>query len=126
MMDHSLPAATFAAVFAALYVAHSVGDHWVQTSRQAAAKGGPGWPGRLACARHVLTLTVTKGVLLAPVVVFLGLSVSVLGLVIGLGADMISHYWADRRSTLAGFAAKCRKTEFYILGTPTSWPWVTR
>lgn len=35
-------AVVFASSFAALYVAHSVGDHWVQTSCQAARKGGEG------------------------------------------------------------------------------------
>lgn len=37
------PGTVFAAVFVALYVAHSVGDHWVQTSAQSAAKGQRGW-----------------------------------------------------------------------------------
>lgn len=59
-------AATFAAVFIALYVAHSVGDHWVQTSHQSSHKGRPGWVGRLADARHVAGLTVTKAVILLP------------------------------------------------------------
>lgn len=53
-------AATFAAVFVALFVAHSVGDHWVQTQWQADTKGAPGRLGRVACARHVLGLTITK------------------------------------------------------------------
>ncbi|MEU3522012.1 transcriptional regulator [Streptomyces sp. NPDC006654] len=111
-------AATFAAVFVALYVAHTVGDHWVQSSCQAAAKGGPGWTGRLACGRHVLGLTLTKAVLLVPVVLVLGLPVTALGLVLGLGLDAASHYWADRRTTLARLARTCGKAEFYSLGTP--------
>ncbi|WP_331717671.1 DUF3307 domain-containing protein (plasmid) [Streptomyces xanthophaeus] len=110
-------AATFAAVFAALYVAHSVGDHWVQTSHQAAEKGLPGWRGRIADARHVLTLTLTKGVLLALAVVVLDLSVTALGLVAGLGIDAASHWWADRRSTLAWLAKVTGKAEFASLGT---------
>ncbi|MGX8907356.1 transcriptional regulator [Streptomyces netropsis] len=109
---------TFAPVFIALYVAHSVGDHWVQTSHQAATKGRPGWPGRLADARHVATLTATKVVLLLPVVALLGLHVSALGLVAGLGVDAVSHWWADRRSTLAWLAKVTRQSEFYALGTP--------
>ncbi|MGX8907428.1 transcriptional regulator [Streptomyces netropsis] len=111
-------ATTFAAVFIALYVAHSVGDHWVQTSHQAATKGRPGWPGRLADARHVATLTATKVVLLLPVVALLGLHVSALGLVAGLGVDAVSHWWADRRSALAWLAKVTGKAEFYSLGTP--------
>jgi hypothetical protein len=107
-----------AAVFAALYVGHTLGDHWVQTSCQAASKGGPGWAGRLACGRHVATLTLTKVVVLVPVVLALRLDVAALGLVLGLGGDAVSHYWADRRSTLKRLATVCGKREFYVLGTP--------
>ncbi|GLV86573.1 hypothetical protein Slala03_62620 [Streptomyces lavendulae subsp. lavendulae] len=112
-----MEAATFAAVFAALYVAHSVGDHWVQTSRQSADKGEAGWTGRLADARHVATLTATKLALLLPVALLLGLNLSVLGLVAGLGVDAVTHWWADRRSTLAWLAKVTGQTEFYRLGT---------
>ena len=111
-------AGTFAAVFATLFVAHSVGDHWVQTGWQAARKGEPNRTGRIACGRHVASLTVTKAVLLLVAVVVLGLEVGVLGVFLGLGMDAVTHYWADRRSTLAGLAGVCRKTEFHILGTP--------
>ncbi|MGA4881628.1 MULTISPECIES: transcriptional regulator [Streptomyces] len=112
-----MDAATFAAVFIALYVAHSVGDHWVQTSCQSADKGKPGWTGRLAGARHVATLTATKVALLLPVAALLGLRLSVLGLVAGLGVDALTHWWADRRSTLAWLAKVTGKAEFYSLGT---------
>ncbi|WP_331731224.1 transcriptional regulator [Streptomyces sp. NBC_00859] len=112
-----MDAATFAAVFIALYVAHSVGDHWVQTSTQSADKGRPGWMGRLAGVRHVATLTTTKVVLLLPVAALLGLHLSLPGLVAGLGVDAVSHWWADRRSTLAWLAKVTGKSEFYSLGT---------
>ncbi|MCI3222539.1 transcriptional regulator [Streptomyces sp. NP-1717] len=111
-------AATFAAVFAALYVGHSVGDHWVQSSCQAADKGKPGWVGRLADARHVLGLTLTKMILLLPVALLLDLRVSALGLALGFGVDAVTHWWADRRSTLAWLAKVAGKGEFYSLGTP--------
>lgn len=110
-------AAVFATVFVALYVAHSVGDHWVQSQWQADTKGQPGWTGRLACSRHVLGLTITKLVVLAPVVLVVGLHISALGLVLGLGVDAATHYWADRRVTLARLARACGKAEFYSLGT---------
>ncbi|MFD5893768.1 transcriptional regulator [Streptomyces sp. NPDC060366] len=111
-------AATFAAVFVALYVGHSVGDHWVQSSCQAADKGKPGWVGRLADARHVLGLTLTKVILLAPVVLLLDLHVSALGLILGFTVDAVTHWWADRRTTLAWLAKVAGKSEFYALGTP--------
>ncbi|MFE7442402.1 transcriptional regulator [Streptomyces chartreusis] len=114
-MNHTA-AAVFAAAFTALYVAHSVGDHWVQSSCQAADKGLPGRKGRLACTRHVVSLTLTKGIVLALVVVLLQLPVTALGLVLGLGIDAGTHWWADRRTTLRRLAHKCNKTEFYNLG----------
>ncbi|WP_328432774.1 transcriptional regulator [Streptomyces sp. NBC_00453] len=113
-----MTAGTFAAVFVALYVAHSVGDHWVQTSHQSAHKGRPGWVGRLADARHVATLTITKLAVLLPVVWLLDLRLSVLGILAGLGIDALTHWWADRRSTLAWLAKVTGKSEFYRLGTP--------
>ncbi|GHD73734.1 hypothetical protein GCM10010317_085920 [Streptomyces mirabilis] len=111
-------AAAFAAVFVALYVAHSVGDHWVQTSHQSMHKGRPGWVGRLADARHVATLTATKVAVLLPVAWLLDLRLSVLGIVAGLGIDAVTHWWADRRTTLAWLAKVAGKGEFYRLGAP--------
>lgn len=81
-------AVTFAALLPALLVAHNVADHWVQTSHQAGAKGQPGWPGRWACAAHVATYTA------------------------------VTHYWADRRFTLARLCDRLGKGEFYNLGKP--------
>jgi hypothetical protein len=119
MTDSTALAATvFAAVFIALYIAHSVGDHWVQTSCQAATKGQPGWTGRLACGRHVLGLTITKAVVLTPVVLLLNLPVTALGVSLGLTLDAASHYWADRRTTLRRLAHHCGKSEFFSLGMP--------
>ncbi|MFJ3793836.1 transcriptional regulator [Kitasatospora sp. NPDC090091] len=108
----------FAAVFIALFAAHQVGDHWVQTGCQAATKGLPGRPGRWACTKHVATLTATKAVLLALAAAVLDLHLTAAGLAIGLGVDAASHWWADRRTTLAALARAVDKTEFYDLGTP--------
>ncbi|MEV5138172.1 transcriptional regulator [Streptomyces syringium] len=115
-----MAAAVFAAVFIALYVAHSLGDHWVQTSHQSAHKGRPGWVGRLADARHVATLTLTKLAVLLPVAWLLDLRLSALGIVAGLGIDAVTHWWADRRTTLAWLAKVTGKGEFYRLGAPRS------
>ena len=108
----------FAASFAALFAAHQVGDHWVQSSCQAAGKGGTGWPARIACAKHVASLTITKLVFLTPVVLLLGLTVHPLAALIGLLVDAASHYWADRRTSLARLAALVGKGTFYRLGSP--------
>jgi hypothetical protein len=102
-------AAVFAAVFAALYTAHHVGDHWLQTHTQAMTKGQPGWTGRLACARHVLTLTFTKAILLAITSTMLDLSVSTPIVVLALTADAFTHWWIDRRTTLLRLADQLAK-----------------
>ncbi|MET9956322.1 transcriptional regulator [Streptomyces sp. NPDC006339] len=117
MVSHTETIATFAAVFATLWVAHTVGDHWVQSSAQSAAKGKPGWTGRLADTRHVIGLTLTKAVLLALAALVLDLRLTAVGLTAGLALDAGSHWWADRRSTLAWLAKVTNKTEFYNLGT---------
>lgn len=116
-----MTAAVFAAVFAALYAAHAVGDHWVQTGAQAAGKGGTGdhtAAGRWACTRHVATLTATKAVFLGVAVLALDLPVTLPAVAAGLAIDAGSHWWADRRHTLAALAARCGKADFYALGQP--------
>lgn len=124
MVSNPTTIATFAAVFATLWVAHTVGDHWVQTSVQSADKGqnsrNPGQSsriGRLACTRHVIGLTLTKMLLLALAALVLDLPLTVAGLSAGLALDAASHWWADRRSSLAWLAKVTGKTEFYNVGT---------
>ncbi|MEU8383970.1 transcriptional regulator [Streptosporangium sp. NPDC048865] len=111
-----MTAAMFAAVFAALYVAHSVGDHWVQTHGQACGKGAPTRAGRMACARHVATLTLTKMIAIGLVMLVTGLRLDGPWLCAGLLVDAASHYWADRRTTLASLADRLGKGDFYRLG----------
>ncbi|WP_433465364.1 transcriptional regulator [Spirillospora sp. CA-128828] len=94
----------FPAAFAALYAAHEVGDHWLQTHGQACGKGAPGWSGRILCARHVATLTALKAAALTLTAVVLGLPVNPWTVAAALGIDAVSHYWADRRTTLLALA----------------------
>ena len=110
-------AAAFGAVFVALWTAHTVGDHWLQTQTQSDEKGKPGWPGRLAASRHVLSLTLAKVVLLAGTAAALDQHLAPAAVTAGLALDSASHWWADRRFTLARFAAAVGKREFYELGT---------
>ena len=111
-----MPATAFAATFAALYAAHQVGDHWIQTHHQAVTKGSPGSSGRVACTRHVATLTSTKGIALGLVVLVTGLSLNPLAIIAGLAVDALSHYWADRQTTLTRLARRVGKAEFAALG----------
>jgi len=109
-------------MFAALYAAHLVGDHWAQTSRQAAWKGREGWEGRRACAVHIATLTACK----AAAVTALHLSgqqVRPVRTALALAGDAVSHYLADRRSLdpargLARLAELAGLRDFWKLGAP--------
>lgn len=114
--------AVFAALFAALYAAHEVGDHWVQTHRQACGKGAPTWRGRWLCAGHVASLTATKAAAVAVVAVATGLSLSLWAVAAGLLLDAVTHYWADRRTTLAALAERVKKGEFARLGDGAAAP----
>lgn len=119
--------AVFAAVFVALYAAHEVGDHWLQTHRQAGGKDAAGWPGRILCARHVAVLTAAKAAALAVVTAVLGLSLNPFAVTAALALDAVSHYWADRRSTLLGLADRISrvvpgKGDFARLGDSAAAP----
>lgn len=111
-------AVTFAVVLPALLVAHNVADHWVQTNHQAATKGQRGHAGRAACAAHVGSYTTVTAVVVGLLWLVFGLDVSPLGFVAGQVVSAVTHYWADRRFTLASLAAVAGKTSFYVLGAP--------
>lgn len=98
-------AVVFAAVFAAYAAGHPVGDYWVQTNGQAAAKALPGWAGRRACAAHVATYTATLAACLALAWCMLGLPLRPGPVVAGLAVSAVSHYFADRRRPLQHLAA---------------------
>lgn len=112
------PTATFAAVFAALYAAHQVADHWIQSQEQADCKGKPGWAGRLACAAHVATYTLTGAVFLVLMFAVTGLRVDALPFALGLTVSAVTHYIADRRTPLRKLAVLFAADRFHTLGTP--------
>lgn len=110
--------AAFAACFAALYAAHMVADHWVQTCHQAAAKAEPGWYGRLAGARHVAAHTAVCAAALLLTWRLVALPLHPLTFAAGLGLNAVSHWWADRRHTLRALARLLGQEGFYSLGAP--------
>ena len=112
------PAATFAAVAVALVVAHQVADHWVQSSHQAAHKGKPGWEGRLACLEHVASYTLVTTLATLAVWLLLDLPLTLPGVALGQAISAVTHYWADRRTTLQRLAERLRLGGFYRLGSP--------
>lgn len=121
-MTGSSRVAVFAAVFIALYVGHLVGDLWVQTHRQALGKAAAGWPGRRACAWHVVTLTATITTALAAVALVTGMRLHSAPVAAGLIVNAVSHYAADRRVPLMQIAGwlepAAGKLTFYRLGAP--------
>ena len=119
------PAAALAAVYIALFVGHQIGDYWLQTHSQAGLKGESGWPGRLADARHVLVLTGTKTGVLALVWALVHLGLHPWPVAVGLAVDAVSHWWADRKTTLRRLAQLMDralpafgKEQFFDLGAP--------
>ncbi|WP_327038803.1 DUF3307 domain-containing protein [Micromonospora maris] len=107
-------AAAFAAVFATLYAAHQVADHWIQTQHQADCKGQPGWAGRLACAAHVATYTATAVLALVFLIAGTGLRLDPSGVTVGLGISAVTHYIADRRTPLRQIADQLRKSPAWL------------
>jgi len=115
MTDH---AAAFSAGFIALYVAHEVADHWIQTERQAMNKHLRNWTGRRACAGHVATYTAVAAAALWLVAAHTGLALAPTRSAAALAISAAAHYWIDRRFTLGRFAGAVGKAGFYSLGTP--------
>lgn len=95
-----------ALAYVALYVGHHVGDHIVQTERQAVGKGAPmlpqliagihPWHGWRHCVSHVLGYTVTQAI--AVVLAFAGLGAPVpwYGAAAALSWSAATHAVIDR------------------------------
>ena len=91
-------AVRFAAAYAALTASHKFADHWIQVDAQATAKGDPGTAGRLACASHIATYTVTQGLALLAADRLLGLRLSPGRTAAALAVSAGTHYAADRQA----------------------------
>jgi hypothetical protein len=102
-------------IFAALYAAHMVADHWVQTQHQVDHKGTPGWGGRWACAKHVITYTATAWLALQALAVVTGWRPSPWPLVAGLAVSAVTHYIADRRTPLRAMAMGLGKDPHWLV-----------
>jgi len=123
-----MTAAAFAAVLLALLAAHQVGDHWVQTNHQAQGKGERSTAGARCCAAHVASYTACTMLAAGLAWWALGLDVSPAGFVAGQLLSAVTHYWADRRFTLAALCARLGKSEYYERGgayqLDQSWHWL--
>ena len=90
-------AVIFAVALLALLVAHQVGDHVVQTDRQATTKAARGGAGLRAMAGHLVGYHVTAAALLVGTDAVLGLPISPRGMLAGLGFSALTHGLLDRR-----------------------------
>lgn len=116
-------AVTFAVVLPGLLVAHDVADHWLQSHHQAMTKGQPGWPGRIACAAHVATYTLTTAGAVGLLWWLFALPITPLGFAAGQAVSAVTHYIADRRTPLEKLVNSrllrlLGKDRFYRLGQP--------
>lgn len=111
-------AARFGAVFATLYAAHQVGDHWVQQDREACTKAADGREGQLACARHVATYTATAAAALAATNRVTGAGINPGRALIALGLSAVTHYAIDRGPLLRAAAERTGNGRLYVLGAP--------
>jgi len=123
-----MPALVFAACFVAMFAAHMVADHWIQSDRSATRKGltkdqaiaaGLGrYAGPVACVRHVASYTAVAALALALLAWRTGLDLDLARVASGLALSALSHYWADRRFTLRRLARLLGRERFYLLGAP--------
>jgi hypothetical protein len=105
-------AVTFGATFAALYGAHMVADHWIQTDHQAKHKGERGSVrGWLALLGHVATYTLTAAVFVGLLAWRTGIELDPVRVGLALLVSAITHGWADRRHPLAWLARLTGKSQ---------------
>lgn len=114
-LDDAVP---FAVVLPTLLAAHQVADFWIQTDWQARTKGQRDAMGRLACAAHVATYTLTTIAMVSTVWLLFNLPISPAGFLVGQAVSAVTHYWADRRFTLQWLCERLGKSNFYRLGAP--------
>ncbi len=88
---------TFVVTLGALLVGHQVGDHVLQSDRQAAEKATAGLTGARAMAGHLLAYHAAVGAVLTVVAVVLDVSLSVTGVLAGLAFSAVTHAVLDRR-----------------------------
>lgn len=88
--------ASFAAVFVALFAAHHLGDHVLQTDQQAANKALPGRGGWKAMAGHLATYHLCAAAALGALAL-IDVPLTVAGCAAGLAFSAATHGLLDRR-----------------------------
>jgi hypothetical protein len=108
----------FLVALVVLTVAHQVGDHVLQTDRQAANKAGRGGAAVRAMAGHLLTYHAAAAVLLVSTFALLREPLSGAGLAAGLAFSAATHGLLDRRWPVSGLLRLLRAPKFAEATTP--------
>jgi hypothetical protein len=108
--------ALYAALQATFSDVHPFCDLVVQNDEDAVDKGKPGWVGRKACARHVVTYSAGQFIAAVGVTRVLGFRASWSGLLVGTAINGITHYVIDRREPLKKFLASSRAQKLHLVG----------
>jgi hypothetical protein len=90
-------ALVFTVALLALFVAHQIGDHVLQTDRQAATKTERGQRGLRGMLGHLAVYHLMAAGLLITTETVLGLPLPTTGLVVGLAFSALTHALLDRR-----------------------------
>ncbi|WP_232323912.1 DUF3307 domain-containing protein [Catenuloplanes japonicus] len=100
MIEHPLAAQqmTFVITLLALIVGHQLGDHVMQTDRQAAHKAGRGRAAATAMAGHLAAYHGTVAVVLGLTAWALEVQLTWLGVAAGLLFSVVTHAILDRRA----------------------------
>lgn len=101
-----------------LIVAHQVGDHVVQTDRQAAGKAAAGWRGVRAMAGHLLSYHAVAAFVVVGTFSVLGLPLTLGGTLAGLGFSAVTHAFLDRRWPVRAVLHAARAPQFAAATTP--------
>lgn len=88
---------TFAVSLLALIIGHHLGDHVLQTDRQAADKSAAGRAGARAMLGHLLTYHLAVAAVLLGTAYALRLPLSPAGVAAGLTFSVLTHALLDRR-----------------------------
>ncbi len=108
----------FAVALVILLVAHQVGDHVVQTDQQSAGKAGAGTAAFWAMAGHLAGYHAVAAVLLVGTFAVLGLPLTVLGTMAGLGFSVLTHAVLDRRRPVRALLRALGSPRFAETTTP--------
>jgi hypothetical protein len=106
------PALVFTVALVSMLVAHQVGDHVVQTDRQAAGKATAGWPALRAMLGHLAGYHTVSAVVLVGTGAVVGVPLTVAGVLAGLGFSAVTHAFLDRRWPVRAILRATRSTEF--------------